>query len=62
MEWEEKCQALLFNLEVDCLLLFGQGNFRPKDMGNEWNSSCDTKIKNDVDPQKFCSQRTFECN
>ena len=35
MEWEEKDQALLFNLEVDCLLLLGQGNFTPKVMGNE---------------------------
>ena len=62
MKWEETGQTLLFNLEVDCLLLFGQGNFRPKDVGNEWNSSCDTRIKSDGDPQKFSLQRTFEFN
>lgn len=51
----------MFNFEVDCLLLLSQGNLRPKDMGNEWNSSCDTRMKNE-DPWKFCSWRTFEFN
>lgn len=35
MQWEKKDQTFMFNLEVDCLQLLGQGNFRPKDMGNE---------------------------
>lgn len=58
MEWEKKGQIFMFNLEIDYLLLLGQGNFRPKHMGNEQNSSCDTRIKNE-DLWKFCSWKTF---
>lgn len=47
MRWKKKGQTLIFNLDIACLLLLGQDNFRPKGIcGNERNSSCDTRIKN----------------
>lgn len=46
MRWKKKGQTLIFNLDIACLLLLGQDNFRPKGIRwNEKNSNCDTRIQ-----------------